>query len=392
MQDRCILHVDMDAFYASIEQRDDPALRGRPVVVGGRERGVVAAASYESRKYGIRSAMPMTEALRRCPGLVRISPRMQHYRSVSAQVFAVFRDVTPLVEGLSLDEAFLDVTDSRRLLGSGMQIARTIKQRIVDVTGLTASVGIARNKLVAKIASDLEKPDGLVLIEPADYPARLDPLPAAVIPGIGRKTLAKLETRGIRTIRDLRSASDAALEPVFGRYTARTRARAAGIDDRPVVPERTEKSISAEETYARDLTLPADMEREILRLTERTSRRLQKQGLVAGTVHIKIREADFTTVTRQAAMKPAGSETDRVFGCARQLLRTWLAAHAGARVRLLGVGVSDLSAGRQADLFTAVPRHAPQRIDAAVSAIRDRFGDAAVGRARGLGDPGSRDD
>ena len=187
---RSILHVDMDAFYASVEQRDDPALRGKPLVVGGSSnRGVVAAASYEARAFGVRSAMPMREALRRCPELLRVRPRMAHYSAVSKQIFGVFRHYTPIVEGLSLDEAFLDVTHSTSLFGSPVDIARTIKREILEATGLTASVGVAENKLVAKIASDLDKPDGLTVICPADYENRLDPLPVSVIPGIGKKTL-----------------------------------------------------------------------------------------------------------------------------------------------------------------------------------------------------------
>ena len=388
---RAILHVDMDAFYASVEQRDKPSLRGRPVVVGGRERGVVAAASYEARRFGIRSAMPMAEALRRCPDLVRVAPRMRHYQAVSRQVFSVFHELTPLVEGLSLDEAFLDVSDSLKLFGSGADIARAIKRRIAESTGLTASVGVAANKLVAKIASDLEKPDGLVVITDMDLRARLDPLSVAVLPGIGPKTLAKLEQRGICSLRDLRKAADSDLEPVFGRFTARARARAAGIDDRPVVVSREEKSISAEETFARDLTDPHAMERELMRLAEVTARRLQQQALCAGTVRLKIRRSDFSTCTRQAALRPAGDETDRIAHCARRLLQTWLAAQPGAAVRLLGVGVGRLAPAGQADLFAGGGRVTSRPVDAAVNAVRDRFGDAALGRARGLPARGPRE-
>ncbi len=392
MSARSILHVDMDAFYASIEQRDDAALRGRPVVVGGRERGVVAAASYEARRYGIRSAMPMAEALRRCPDLVRIAPRMSHYQSVSRQIFTIFGDITPLVEGLSLDEAFLDVTDSRSLLGSSETIARTVKARILQATELTASVGVAENKLVAKIASDLDKPDGLVVITARTCRERLDPLPVSVIPGVGRKTLARLEAMQIRTIQDLRTAPDAVLEPVFGRFTPRMRARAAGLDDRPVLTGRAEKSISAETTFARDLEDVRDMERELLRLTERTARRLQRQGLAAGTVFLKIREADFTTCTRQAALHPPDDATAHIHHAARRLLGTWVLDHPGTRIRLLGVGVSGLAHNRQGDLFAAERSQGPQHIDEAMNRIRDRFGEASVSRARTLPGPGRRDE
>ena len=380
---RSILHVDMDAFYASVEQRDNPELVGKAVVVGGgSNRGVVAAASYESRRYGIRSAMPMAEALRRCPDLHRVRPRMAHYKSVSEQIFHVFREFTPLVEGLSLDEAFLDVTASVTLFGSPERIAAAIKQAIRERTALTASVGVAQNKLVAKIASDLDKPDGLTVVWPADYSKTLDPLPAGVIPGIGRETNRRLDAVGIRTIRDLRSAPDRVLEPIFGRFTRKTRQRASGIDDRPVVATSEEKSISAEETYDEDLSAPERMDQELLRLTEKTATRLRKHALAAGTVHVKIRRSDFATFTRQRSIRPAGDSTDTIFAVAKELLHTWLAQNPDARIRLLGVGCSKLVAARQADLFDRVENQ--PAVDRAVDEIRDRFGSTALGRARTL--------
>lgn len=384
---RCILHVDMDAFYASVEQRDNPDLRGKPVVVGGGEnRGVVAAASYESRKFGIRSAMPTAEALRRCPDLVRVRPRMSHYKQESDRIFEVFHSFTPIVEGLSLDEAFLDVTASLKLLGDGASIARRIKKKIFDVTSLTASVGVAENKLVAKIASDMDKPDGLVVITAGDCQQKLDPLPVSVIPGIGRKTLARLHDVGIYTVHDLRTAEDRLITPVFGRFAARQRNRAAGIDDRDVVSSRADKSISAEETYDRDLEDPRDMERELLRLTERTSRRLRKANLQAGTVQVKIRQSDFSTFTRQKSLVPPGNGTDQIYAVARSLLYRWLGDNTGARIRLLGVGGSKLSPAEQADLFAATA-DAAGPVDKTVDEIRKRFGNTSVGRASTLGRP-----
>jgi len=380
---RSILHVDMDAFYASVEQRDNPELRGKPLVVGGTtNRGVVAAASYEAREFGIRSAMPMRDAYRRCPGLKRVRPNMSHYKAVSKQIFAIFRSYTPLVEGLSLDEAFLDVTASVSLFGPPADIAADIKKRIQDETELTASVGVAQNKLVAKIASDLDKPDGLTVIYPGDYEQRLDPLPVSVIPGIGRETLKRLSTTSVSTVRDLRVAEERTLEPIFGRYTRKTRDRAAGIDDRPVVPARAEKSISAEETYDLDLVSREDMERELLRLTERTAARLRKAGLAAGTVHIKIRQADFKTCTRQRKVQPPANGTDPIYAAVRELLGTWLARNPGARIRLLGVGGSDLAPAAQPDLFGNSEPEAV--IDKTVDEIRDRFGSDVLGRARTL--------
>ena len=381
---RSILHVDMDAFYASVEQRDDTALRGKPLVVGGTgNRGVVAAASYEARQYGIRSAMPMRDAIRRCPDLLRVRPRMAHYQAVSKQVFEVFRRFTPLVEGLSLDEAFLDVSGSVALFGPPVDIARSIKQQIFDTTQLTASVGVAVNKLVAKIASDLDKPDGLTVIYPDDYERLLDPLPVSVIPGIGKETLRRLSGTSISTLRELRLAEDRVLGPIFGRYTAKTKARAAGVDDRPVVPSREEKSISAEETYDTDLIEREDMERELLRLADRTATRLRKASLAAGTVQIKIRQSDFRTFTRQRKVNPRASGTDRLYAVACELLRGWLDEHPGTRIRLLGLGGSDLGRIEQRDLFGGDSPEAG--VDTTVDEIRDRFGNNALGRARTLG-------
>ena len=380
---RSILHVDMDAFYASVEQRDNPALRNKPLVVGGStNRGVVAAASYEARKFGIRSAMPMRDAYRRCPDLLRVQPRMAHYQAVSKQIFKVFRRFTPLVEGLSLDEAFLDVTASMALFGAPVEIAKAIKLKILEETRLTASVGVAQNKLVAKIASDLDKPDGLTVILPADYGTKLDPLSISVIPGIGRETLKRLSGTAISTVRHLRLADDRVLEPVFGRYTQKTRARAAGIDERSVVPSRTEKSISAEETYDTDLAAREEMERELLRLTERTATRLRKAGLAANTVHIKIRQSDFKTYTRQRRVRPPANGTDQIFAVACDLLGVWLGRNPDAKIRLLGVGGSDLAPAAQPDLFTAGETETV--VDKTVDEIRDRFGKDVLTRARTL--------
>jgi len=380
---RSILHVDMDAFYASVEQRDNPELRGKPLVVGGTtNRGVVAAASYEAREFGVRSAMPMRDAYRRCPSLLRVRPRMSDYQKVSKQIFDIFRSFTPLVEGLSLDEAFLDVTASVALFGAPIDIAAAIKQRILDETSLTASVGVAINKLVAKIASDLDKPDGLTVVYPQDYERRLDPLPVAVLPGIGRETLKRLSGTGIRTIRDLRVAETRILEPVFGRFTQKTRDRAAGIDNRPVVAAREEKSISAEETYDTDLATREDMDRELLRLTERTAARLRKAALAAGTVQIKIRQSDFKTYTRQRRVRPPANGTDQIYAVVRELLGTWLGRNPGATIRLFGVGGSDLAPAEQPDLFADAGTDST--VDRAVDEIRDRFGKDVLGRARTL--------
>jgi len=385
---RTILHVDMDAFYASVEQRDNPELRGKPVAVGGSSnRGVVAAASYEVREFGVRSAMPMREALRRCPDLIQVTPRMSRYKEVSVEIFNVFQEFTPLVEGLSLDEAFLDVTASRTLHGSGVDIARRIKQIIRERTGLTASVGVAENKLVAKIASDLDKPDGLAVVTADNCHERLDPLPVSVIPGIGKQTLARLHKVGVRTVADLRLAHDRNIEPIFGRYTQRTRERAAGIDSRAVIPSREEKSISAEETFAQDLFARSDMDRELLALSEITAGRLRKAELQAGTIQIKIRQADFQTFTRQKSLRPPVNSTDQIYHTARSLLEAWLGHNPNAQVRLLGVGGSKLSPAEQRDLFADEQASTDNPVDQTVDNIRDRFGKLSLGRARTLERP-----
>ena len=382
---RHIMHVDMDAFFASIWQRGNPDLLGKPVVVGGGgNRGVVAAASYKVREFGVRSAMPMREARRRCPTLICVTPQMGKYKAVSAEIFTIFREFTPLVEGLSLDEAFLDVTASLSLFGSAADIAHAIKKRISSVTGLTASVGVAANKLVAKIASDLEKPDGLVVVPEDRVRQTLDPLAVQVIPGIGKETLRRLHRVGIETIGDLRRAPDAALGAIFGRFAQRTRDRAGGIDARPVVSARTDKSISAEETFEVDLTARKAMHRKLLQLTERTSRRLRAKSLAAGSVQLKIRQADSTTVTRQRSLHPPSNSTDSVYHAVRELLDIWLAEHPGESVRLLGVGGSKLVNSPQADLFSTTPFATGSDVDELLDRIRDKFGSASVGRAQSL--------
>jgi DNA polymerase-4 len=382
---RAILHVDMDAFYASVEEQDDPSLRGKPLIVGGTSgRGVVAAANYAVRRFGVRSAMPIAEALRRCPEAICVRPRMDRYREVSDQVFAIFHEVTPLVEGLSLDEAFLDVSASRQLLGDPERIAIDIRAQIRARTGLTASVGIAPNKLLAKIASDLNKPDGLFRIGADNLHAVLDPLPVERLFGIGPKTLPTVHAAGILSFGDLRCANEAALWRAFGKHGKTMRDRAAGIDDRPVVPDREEKSVSAEETFAQDLREAPAMRSELLRLADRTAARLRAHGLLAGVVMIKIRRADFRTFTRRQALEPATQDTRTIARIALQLLDDWLATQPHAAVRLLGVGGGGLrAASGQTDLFTASPPP-ESRLDTAVDDIRRRFGKELLTRASHL--------
>jgi DNA polymerase-4 len=387
---RAILHVDMDAFYASVEQRDRPELRGQPLIVGGTSnRGVVAAASYEVRKFGVRSAMPIREALRRCPHAICVKPRMSVYREVSHQVFAVFHEYTPIVEGLSLDEAFLDVTASLALKGDAVTIARGIKQRIRATTQLAASVGVAPNKLVAKIASELEKPDGLTVINQDNMHAVLDPLSVRRLPGLGRKLGERVEAAGLATLGQLRVAPDAVLWPIFGRDSQRMRERASGIDERPVMSEWDEKSISAEETFFSDLTDHGRMQAEVLRLADRAGRRMRAQNLATGCVAVKIRRADFTTFTRQKRFEPSTTDSRTIAKIAAELLVAWLAEQPRAKVRLLGVGVNHLHAADQMDLFAAPAaasggNTSANALDTAVDLIRERFGNLAVRRGSAL--------
>src|SRR3984957_8857083 len=381
---RAILHIDMDAFYASVEEHDNPALKGKPLIVGGTGgRGVVAAASYAVRRFSVRSAMPMREALRRCPEAIVVHPRMARYQEVSERVFAIFREFTPLVEGLSLDEAFLDVTASRQLLGAPEAIGAEIRRRIAGQTGLTASVGIAPNKLLAKIASDLNKPDGMCHIDAGNSREILDPLPIHKLFGVGSKTLPTVLAAGIRTFGDARVASDEVLWRAFGKHGHAMRDRASGLDDRPVEPDREEKSISAEETFDTDIRAATELRTQLVHLADRTASRLRAQKLLAGRVSVKIRRGDFTTYTRQRSLKPPTQETAIVSAAAEALLGAWLASQPRAAVRLLGVGVSDLQSLSQSDLFSDPLQHpdAGSRLDSAVDGIRDRFGNGLLTRA-----------
>ena len=383
--ERTILHVDMDAFYASVEQRDHPEWRGKPVIVGGTSgRGVVAAASYEVRRFGVRSAMPIRRALALCPEAICVRPRMAHYAAVSAEIFAVFREFTPLVEGLSLDEAFLDVTASRSLLGDAPSIAREIKRRIFERTQLRASVGVAPNKLVAKIASDLDKPDGLTIVTLEQLHKVLDPLPVRRLPGLGRLAGERVVAAGIQTIGELRHASHSTLQSLFGRHALRWRERAAGIDDRPVIAGHDERSVSNERTFATDLTSGVQMHAELSALADRVAARLRARGRVAACIGIKIRRHDFSTVTRQTMVTPPTAEDRMIVTTARRLLDTWLKENPRARVRLLGVSSAELSTPRQIDLFAATEVASGSRLDTTLDAIRERFGTGAVSRASRL--------
>lgn len=340
---RKILHIDMDAFYASVEQRDNPTLRGKPVAVGGdpTTRGVVAAASYEARKFGVRSAIPMSRAVRLCPSLVIVRPDFQKYRAVSQQVFALYREVTPLVEPLSLDEAYLDVTENSWGEPLGVTVAKRLKAAIKDTTRLTASAGVAPNKFLAKIASGWKKPDGLTVVAPARVEMFLKGLPVDALWGVGPVTAAKLREHGIEKLTDVRARSRADLEAVVGSLAPWLIDLANGRDDRQVEPNRPAKSASSERTYASDLSGLAEIRQEIDKMARDVAGWLQKRAITARTVTIKVRYDDFTTVTRSHSTPLMTDDPEAIATRALALLAK---TEAGARpVRLLGVGVHNLS-------------------------------------------------
>ena len=334
----------MDAFYASVEQRDEPALRGRPVAVGGRPegRGVVAAASYEAREFGVRSAMPMARAVRLCPQLAIVRPDFEKYRAASGQVMAILRDCTPLVEPLSLDEAYLDVTTNSFNEEFGSSVARRLKQQIKDATGLTASAGVAPNKFLAKIASGWRKPDGLTVISPERVEAFLEQLPVEALWGVGPVTARKLREAGIERLVQVRSFDQAELAKLVGSMADWLRRLSYGDDPRPVVPDRAAKSSSSENTYAEDLVDLAAIRAEVGRMARENAEWLARKRLAAKSIDIKVRYADFSTVTRSHTLSLPTSDADVIASWATMLLEK---TEAGQRpVRLLGAGVHGLVA------------------------------------------------
>jgi DNA polymerase-4 len=342
MSIRRILHIDMDAFYASVEQRDRPELRGRPVAVGGppSSRGVVAAASYEARRFGVRSAIPMSRAVRLCPELTIVSPDFQKYRGVSQTVFAIYRSVTPLVEPLSLDEAYLDVTENAWNEPLAVNVARRLKAMIQETTGLTASAGVAPNKFLAKIASAWRKPDGLTVIAPERVESFLQQLPVDALWGVGPVTAQRLREAGVERLVDIRTADPSLLRRTVGSMTEWLQRLAAGEDDRPVEPNRPAKSSSSECTYAEDLTDIDRIREEVADLARENAEWLKKRGLTARTVTIKVRYGDFTTITRSHSRAPTDDPDDIVRRAVELLAKT----EAGRRsVRLLGAGIHGFS-------------------------------------------------
>lgn len=339
---RKIIHIDMDAFFASIEQRDAPELRGKPVAVGGSaERGVVAAASYEARIFGVHSAMPSFLAKRKCPELIFVPHRFDVYKSVSRQVMDIFQEYTDLVEPLSLDEAFLDVTENKMGFKSGMFVAQKIREQILATTQLTASAGISFNKFLAKTASDLNKPNGQAVILPQDALAFIDQLPVGKFFGVGKKTGEKLEAIGIHTGADLRNLEQAELIRRFGKMGNHFYKIVRGEDNRPVKPDRIRKSIGAERTYESDLTLPAEMEEKLASIAEKVDKVLKRTGSAGRTVTLKIKYFDFEQTTRSRTMPRYVSELSEVLQLARELL--YQPDFPSKPVRLLGISLSNLN-------------------------------------------------
>ena len=349
---RYILHADLDAFYASVEQHDNPALRGVPVAVGGppESRGVVAAASYEARRHGVRSAMPMRTAFRLCPELVRVSARFDRYREVSQAVMGIFHSLTPLVEPLSMDEAYMDV--SAHVPPEQMEeTGRDLKKRVRDVTGLAVTIGGGTSKSVAKIASQQAKPDGLLLVPPGTEEAFLAPLEVSMLWGVGPVTTAMLNRAGVRTIADLAARDESWLRRALGARGLELQRRARGQDHDPVVPSRETKSVSAETTLPQDISYAPTLQTELARLSRRVVERLQAADLRGRTVSVKLRLADFTTFTRQSTLDAPTSDPATIAAAADMLLLREIAP--GRRFRLLGVGVSNFAEVLQQPLFPA---------------------------------------
>ena len=380
---RTILHVDLDAFFAAVEQRDRPELRGLPVIVGGdpRGRGVVSAASYEARAFGVHSAMSLAEAVRRCPNGVFLPVDGRRYQQASRDVMAILRRFTPQVEPISIDEAFLDVSGSIALFGDGGSIARAIKAATREDVGLTASVGVATTKLVAKIGSDLRKPDGLVVVPPGEEAAFLAPLPISRLWGVGEKTATVLAEYGVRTIGDLADLPPDVVIRRFGKHGASLVTRARGMDDDPVHQGDPAKSVGHEHTFDTDTSDHEVIERTLLGLADGVAGRLRSSGVRASTIAVKIRDSSFRTITRQRTLAEPTDLTEPIFRAALELARPEVR---GLRIRLLGVTASNLGEREQLGLF---PTDDPRRRAAieAADTLRRRYGERAVTRGRLVG-------
>lgn len=378
MKTRKILHVDLDAFFCAVEVLMDPSLVGKPHAVGGSPsgRGVIASASYEARAFGVRSAMPSAQALRLCPDLVLLPGRHGVYGQYSRQVMEILQQAAPVVEQISIDEAFLDVSDDRL---EGAEIAARLQTKILKEISLPTSWGVATNKLVAKIATDEGKPNGLVVVPPGQEAEFLAPLPVQRLWGVGPKTAERLAEAGVTTIGGLAKLSESRLKTLFGDHGPDLAARARGIDDRPLVTEHDPRSLSAERTFANDLTDEKDLARQMLSMSETVGRRLRKAGMAGKTIKIKLRWSDFTTITRQTRLAQPTDQDGEIFSAAQALFKA--AWKPGRPVRLLGVGVADLGPpSRQLSLFDQSWQD-ESRLLSAIDDIRQRFGSDALRRA-----------
>jgi len=376
-----ILHLDMDAFFASVEQLDDPTLRGRPVIVGKGDRGVVSAASYEARAFGVHSAMPVAHARRLCPQGVFVAGRMRRYGEISRQVMAVLSEFSPLVEQASVDEAYLDVTGTRNLFGPPEELARKIQTRVREAVGLSCSVGIAPVKFLAKIASDYRKPGGITVIEPGEVEGFLRDLPVGKIPGVGGKTLSRLTSLGVKTCGDVLGYSLEFWEGQLGEWGRVLHARARGVGSTEVVTHWEAKSSSAENTFEKDLADPEELKRWLLKQSERVGRDLRKHGWLGRTVTLKVKFADFKQITRSQTLGEPTDSDGVIFETACDLLDK---VSMTKRVRLIGVGVSNFAKGQE-QLSLLPPdagKEKSRKLDRAVDAIRDKHGRAAVKRGR----------
>ena len=378
--ERIILHIDMDAFFAAVEQRDHEEYRGRPVIVGGLgARGVVSTASYEARKFGVHSALAMAIARRRCPDGIFLPVDHARYRAVSRQIFSVLSRFSPVIEPLSIDEGFLDLTGMERLMENPRAYGEAVKRAVHEKTGLTASVGIAPNKFLAKLASDLEKPDGLVVVFPENVEALLAPLPVSRIFGVGKKMEARLAALGCQTIGQLAAVNRKKLAAAFGdRMAAQLLALAHGQDDRPVEPSRAVQSIGREETFAKDLRDREAAERVLLSLAEEVGWRLRREGLSARTVTLKLRLASFDTFTRSRTFPDPLSYDEDIFTAAQSLFRAFPLTP-GQGVRLLGVSASSLASEAEASLFD--DHEKKDRLYDAIDKLKGRFGEGILTRA-----------
>ena len=390
---RTILHVDMDAFYASVEERSHPELRGKPLIVGsdpkgGKGRGIVATCSYEARKFGVHSAQPISQAWRMCPQGIYVQPDMPKYARASECVMRILLDFSDLVEQVSIDEAFLDVTGSRRLFGDGASIARKIKDRIRSEQRLTASVGVAANKFVAKVASDLRKPDGLVVVEPGREAEFLAPLPVSRLWGVGGKTATLLKDIGLQRIGQIATLDRRYLVDRFGKGGEHLWELSRGMDDRPVAPEEGYKSIGHETTFEKDTEDERLLHDTLLWLAEKVAQRLRANHARARTIAIKFREADFSTYTRRKTLSVAADTSEEIFPQAWNMVRRLI--RRGVAVRLIGIYGSNLESERagQLALFDQ-PEQKDRRLAAAVDDITRRYGDSAITRAT-LVSPGRR--